>query len=82
MRLHVCSQPHGGRWVFEITGLGNAEPLNESLQVDVFDGLCQTLARAGFPGVSAGKESSCNAGDLSSIPGLGRSPGEGEGYPL
>ena len=48
----------------------------DHLQVDVFDGLCQTLARVGFPGVSAGKESSCNAGDLSSIPGLGRSPGE------
>ena len=31
---------------------------------------------------SAGKESSCNAGDLGSIPGLGRSPGEGKGYPL
>ena len=31
---------------------------------------------------SAGKESACNAGDLGSIPGLGRSPGEGEGYPL
>ena len=36
----------------------------------------------GFPGGSAGKESSCNAGDLSSIPGLRRSPGEGKGYPL
>ena len=35
-----------------------------------------------FPGGSAGKESACNAGDLSSIPGLGRSPGEGNGYPL
>ena len=31
---------------------------------------------------SAGKESACNAGDLDSIPGLGRSPGEGKGYPL
>ena len=30
----------------------------------------------GFPGGSAGKESACNAGDLGSIPGLGRSPGE------
>ena len=30
----------------------------------------------------AGKESTCNAGDPSSIPGLGRSPGEGKGYPL
>ena len=36
----------------------------------------------GFPCSSAGKESACNAGDPSSIPGLGRSPGEGIGYPL
>ena len=36
----------------------------------------------GFPGGSAGKESTCNAGDLSSIPRLGRSPGEGKGYPV
>ena len=36
----------------------------------------------GFSGGSAGKESACNAGDLGSIPGLGRSPGEGNGYPL
>ena len=36
----------------------------------------------GFPCGSAGKESSCNVGDLGSIPGLGRSPGEGKGYPL
>ena len=35
-----------------------------------------------FPCGSAGKESVCNAGDLGSIPGLGRSPGEGKGYPL
>ena len=33
-------------------------------------------------GSSAGKESACNAGDLSLIPGLGRSPGEGKGYPF
>ena len=36
----------------------------------------------GFRCGSAGKESACNVGDLGSIPGLGRSPGEGEGYPL
>ena len=36
----------------------------------------------GFPGGSAGTESSCDAGDLGSIPGLRRSPGEGKGYPL
>ena len=42
----------------------------------------------GFPGGSVGKESTCNAGDLGSVPGLGRwrpglgrSPGEGNGYP-
>ena len=36
----------------------------------------------GFPCGSAGKESACNVGDLDSIPGLGRSFGEGKGYPL
>ena len=36
----------------------------------------------GIPFGSAGKESTCNAGDLGSIPGLGRSPGEGNSYPL
>ena len=36
----------------------------------------------GFPCDSAGEESACNAGDLGSIPGLGRAPVEGKGYPL
>ena len=36
----------------------------------------------GFPDGSDGKESACNAGDLGSIPGLGRSPGGGHGNPL
>ena len=36
----------------------------------------------GFPVGSGGKESTCNVGDLGSIPGLGRSLGEGNGYPL
>jgi len=36
----------------------------------------------GFPCGSEGKESSCNVGDLGLIPGLGRFPGEGKGYPL
>ena len=39
-------------------------------------------ALVGFPGGSAGKESTCNAQDPSSIPGSGRSPGEGIGYTL
>ena len=36
----------------------------------------------GFPGGTDREESTCNAGDSDSIPGLGRSPGEGNGYPL
>ena len=36
----------------------------------------------GFPGGSDGTESICNAGNLGLIPGIGRSPGEGKGYPV
>ena len=42
--------------------------------------ICITQAR--FPGGSDGKVSACNVGDLGSIPGLGRSPEEGNGYLL
>ena len=38
--------------------------------------------KLGFPGGSESKASACSAGDLGSIPGLGRSPGEGNGNPL
>ena len=41
-----------------------------------------SMSTEGFPCGSAAKEFACNEGDLGSIPGLGRSPGEGEGYPL
>ena len=40
------------------------------------------LLGSGFPGSSNGKESACNAGDLGSVPGLRRSLGEGNSYPL
>ena len=40
------------------------------------------LLYMGFPGSSNSKESACNAGDSGSISGLGRSPGEGNGYPF
>ena len=54
--------------------LGQEDPLEKDrLPTPVF---------LGFPRGSAGKESTHNAGDLGSIPGLGRSPGEGKGYPL
>ena len=41
-----------------------------------------TKPKMGFPQSSVGKESTCNAGDCSSIPGSGRSAGGGIGYPL
>ena len=44
--------------------------------------VCGFRACLGFPGGSDGKESACNARDLGSIPGSGRSPGEGNGNPL
>ena len=40
------------------------------------------LTNTGLPGGSADKESTCNAGDLGSVPGLGISPGEGNSYPF
>ena len=54
--------------------LGQEDPLErDRLPTPVF---------LGFPSGSAGKESTCNAGDPSSIPGSGRSPGEGKSYQL
>ena len=44
--------------------------------------LSSGLTLRGFSGGSAGKESACNVGDLGSTPELGRSPGEGNSYPL
>ena len=44
--------------------------------------ICLSSEIDGFPDSSAGEESACNAGDPGSIPGMGRSSGEGIGYPL
>ena len=65
------------------TLLGVAGPFRTSLD-HVQNGviISPPLWGEGFPGSSAGKESACNTGDPGSIPGLGRSPGEGIGYPL
>jgi len=52
------------------------------LSLDLLILVITKLLHAGFPGGSAGKESTCNVGDLGSIPGLERSPGEGNIYPL
>ena len=58
-------------------GIQHVFPVSPALAAD-------SLPRShlGFPGGSAGKESTWNVGDLGSIPGLGRSRGEGKGYPL
>ena len=45
-------------------------------------GVCKQIEKVGFPGVSDGKESACDAGDTGSITGLGRSLGERNGNPL
>ena len=47
-----------------------------------FNSVAQLFLKRSSPGSSAGKESACNAGDPSSIPGLGRSLREEKGYPL
>ena len=51
-------------------------------EVPMEKGSATRQAFSGFPGGSASKESACNAEDVGLIPGLGRSPGEGKGYPL
>ena len=49
----------------------------------VYTSICMCLRiKVGFHGDSDGKESACNLGDIGLIPGLGRSPGEGNGYLL
>ena len=69
------------QYVFQDTQL-------EGLSKDIFSKLTSScflfnfLFYISFPAGSASKESACNAGDLGLIPGLGRSPGEGNGNPL
>ena len=67
-RIHLqCRRPQFNSWVWKIPWR------RDRLPTPVF---------LGFPGGSAGKESTCNVGDLGLIPGLGRCPAEGKGYPL
>ena len=64
--------------IFKIqVGLTSASCRDEMLSLSPFFNL-----HKGFPCDSGGKESACNAGDLGSIPGLERSPGEGKACPL
>ena len=62
--------------------LSNMIECDESNAGAVYKLLPSIEGREAFSGSSAGKDSACNAGDPSSIPGLGRSPGEGRGSPL
>ena len=79
MRSH--SQDVEGGWREWRNGAGSSDPppnpRRQELRL-VLSSFCQP----GFPGGSAGEESACDAGDLGAIPGLGRSPGEGNSYPL
>ena len=65
VKNHLCRRPWFNSWV------GKIPCRRDRLPTPVF---------LGFPRSSAGKNSACNVGDLGSIPGLGRSPGEGKGY--
>ena len=58
------------------TKRGREGRMNWKIEIDIYTLLCIKL---GFPGGSDGKESACNAEDLGSIPGSGRSSGEGNG---
>ena len=71
----ACGPPPSGNHLLKFPfGSFLSPPSDHSVNVG--------LTLPGFPRGSAGKESSCSAGDLGSIPGLGRSTGEGKGYPL
>ena len=57
-------------------------PVRFQGQKDSLEDRLPTPVFLDFPGGSDGKESACNAGDMGLIPGLGRSPGKGNSYPL
>ena len=71
LRKHVYSRWHMHVWLFS-----DGEEGHEKLKYPSF------RFQLDFPGGSDGKVSACNAGDLGSIPGSGRSHGEGNGNPL
>ena len=79
----TCSSPYIQCWSQNIQALWKESQLILLLPVEMEDWISFTfLLIWGFPGGSDGKESACNAGDQDSIPAPGRSPGEGNGYPL
>ena len=73
-----------GRCDFTIQGVGSILDWGTKISQALWQGQIKQKygLTLGFPGGSDGKESAYNAGDPGLIPGLGRSPGEGNGYPL
>ena len=78
----ISRYQHSGDWVStqEFGGWGSINI--QSITLSQFFYNTVLFDSLGLPGGSEVKASSCNAGDLGSIPGLGRSPGEGNGNPL
>ena len=82
------SHPSSPAWLMTLTWRPSSDsysavcPATAPCLSDRLYQLCLGGSLIGFPGGSAGKESACSAGYLGSIPGLGRSPGEGKGYSL
>ena len=68
----LLGESHGQRSLADCTPYSWKEWDTTEIQIALF----------AFPRGSVGKESACNVGELGSIPGLGRSPGEGNGNPL
>ena len=94
-RRCACLPRTQGRQCQSDSAPGHPSPEATGLRAQWWQGLCHHTSPftgnrlearlrkpLGFPGGSAGKESACNEGDLGSIPGSGRCPGEGKGYPL
>ena len=68
-----------GTWRATVHGVAESDTTKHLTLITLIS--LSTIPR-GFPDISIGKESACNEGDPGSVPGLGRSPGEGKGYPL
>ena len=78
----LSSQTRALQLAYLIAQLVKNPPAMQETLVRFLRASLPTPVFLGFPYGLAGEESACNAGDLGSIPGLRRSPGEGKGYPL
>ena len=63
-------------------GFSGSTVIIDQLEVEVWNHCLRISDKVSFSGDPDSKESACNAGDPGSIPGLGRSPGEGNGFSL